>query len=184
MKSFFERLSSSALALLFVVSIVSATSPTLVSAFGSGTGTTGDPIHIDDCSDLMDLADNIDAEADLTKAYVLTASINCSAENNFVMIGSQANFTGVFDGGNYTITVDLSLVGENHAALFRIIGAGGIVRNLTVAGEVDSDSDYVGLLAASVEGGTITNVHTTGTVTAVGSFVGGVTGQAGCVLLL
>jgi hypothetical protein len=106
-------------------------------------------------------------------AYIPTGSTN----NDWTPIGKAAPFTGIFDGGGCTL--DNLYIDDNtldNAGLFAQVGAGGVVRNLTVAGEVTGHNS-IGGVAGSVDGGgslqrCVTRVKVTGNST-----VGGVAGS-------
>ena len=87
-----------------------------------------------------------------TQGYFLLVN-DISAPTN-IMIGSGSPafpFSGSFDGGGNTITVNINLPGQDNLGLFRRIGKQGRVRNLTVAGRV-TGQNYVGALAGASSG--------------------------------
>lgn len=119
-------------------------------------------ILISSPQDLMALAQT---DADLDANYRLTQDIDFSTGSPLTskVIGNYASgddnhpFTGIFDGNGYAIT-GLSLSGE---ALFSYIGAGGILRNLTlINARVEdgvSDSSHSPAVLVGRNAGTIEN---------------------------
>lgn len=104
-------------------------------------------------------------------------------------IGTAAiPFTSTFDGNSYTLsnpTVDISGAGTVYAGIFGVVGAGGVVKNLsltnaTILGTATSGTVYTGVVAQSA--GLVDNVRFSGTVhgTATGagtdSLAGGLVG--------
>jgi len=89
-------------------------------------------------------------------------------------------FTGVFDGNGHTITVDIYRLNDWSVGLFGVIvdlfgdGTGGVVKNLTVAGNIVGDRSVGGV--AWWNNGTIKNVSVTANVTG-DQIVGGIAGE-------
>ena len=139
-------------------------------------------------------------------------------EQNWIAIGSNGKvnpqFTGIFDGGNNTIaglnvnyksqTHQLTLAGaatpsyQLNAGLFGVLAKGGVIKNLTVEGQIivnmdnspkDSDGKdawtYVGGIVAQVNGGTVQKCTSKVNILA-GEYafgktrVGGIVGRAYC----
>ncbi len=69
---------------------------------------------------------------DLTETYKLENNIDLTG--NFEPIGSlNAAFTGEFDGGGHTIRgLQIDKTRENCVGLFRKVGTGGVIKNLTL----------------------------------------------------
>ena len=139
-------------------------------------------------------------------------------EQNWIAIGSNGKvnpqFTGIFDGGNNTIdglSVNynktahiLTLAGETtpsyqlNAGLFGVLAKGGVIKNLTVEGQIIVNMDnspkdskgndawtYVGGIVAQVNGGTVqkctSKVNILAGDNAFGKArVGGIVGRAYC----
>ena len=139
-------------------------------------------------------------------------------EQNWIAIGSNGKvnpqFTGIFDGGNNTIdglsvnynstAHKLTLAGEVNpsyqlnAGLFGVLAKGGVIKNLTVEGQIivnmdnspkDSDGKdawtYVGGIVAQVNGGTVQKCTSkvniiAGEYAAGKTRVGGIVGRAYC----
>ena len=94
--------------------------------------------------------------------------------------GSPINFTGTLEGLGHNIT-GLTINDSSHSnlGLFSVIGSGGVVRDLTLSGNVTAGSNVanVGLLAGTNRG-VINNVGATARIT-FGSSVNGVGGLVG-----
>ena len=72
-------------------------------------------------------------------------------------------YTGIFDGGGYTISnLVIKRSGTIEQGFFRYIGATGVVKNLTLKGSVDGNNKTAGI--ASLNRGTIEGVTMNGTV--------------------
>ena len=103
--------------------------------------------------------------------YVLTADIDLSGITDHAPIGGLAPFTGELDGNGHSITGLTSTRG----GLININN--GTVHDLGVVGaDVALTGGRVGILA-NVNGGTVSGVYTTGSVTGT-SRVGGVVGDS------
>ena len=82
--------------------------------------------------------------------YQLTANIGSSESPVTVSAGNQSNsFIGFFDGGGYTIYVNLNNGSEMYTALFPKI-SGATIRNLTVDGSVTGGDFSAGLVGNAV----------------------------------
>ena len=86
---------------------------------------------------------------------------------------SVKDFKGTFDGNGHTITVAIS--GNANQALFAKNAAGGTIKNLIVAGSVSGTSPVAGICAQNY--GTIESCANYATISARGSYSGGITGQ-------
>lgn len=133
---------------------------------------------------------------DTTASYILGSNLDLSGllsdasgmwntSYGFVPVGSAGSpFTGSLDGKGYSISGLYSNSAADYAGLFGYISGARIsdlgLTNLSVTGS----GEYVGGLIGYSDGGTISKVYTTGTVsgTAADSSVGGlVGGNAGTV---
>ena len=132
-------------------------------------------------------------------------------EQNWIAIGSNGKvnpqFSGIFDGGNNTIdglnvnynstAHKLTLAGaaepsiQLNAGLFGVLAKGGVIKRLTVEGQIIVNMDnvtdwsYVGGIVAQVNGGTVQNCTskvniTAGEYAAGKTRVGGIVGRAYC----
>jgi len=133
-----------------------------------GSGTAADPWQLSAPEHLLWINDD---QERLGGYFVLMNDI--TAPENF-MIGSPAlRFSGNFDGGHNTITVEIYSPEMDHAGLFRFINFNGVVRNLNVAGNVYANH-RVGALAGTNNGkviGSSSDAYVSGR-SAVGGLVG------------
>ncbi len=190
------------LVLLVVVTLVASFSlmeAQPASAFsGAGAGIEGDPYQITNCTQMQEIENDLDA------VYRLTTSLDCSSNgSNVTATNDSLNiFTGIFDGGNNTVTVDIDTGIFDFAGLFRrtngatitdITVNGSVVGNFQtggLAGRADDTYIYNAISNATVSGGqsvggligfgrsnTIESSSATGNVTGSGDLVGGLVGQ-------
>ena len=101
-------------------------------------------------NEFISLVDGEDSAACAT----LTADIDFSAYDN--MIGVKRRYTGTFDGCCHKITVNYDSPGE-YRGLFKFIGEGCEVKNLQVAGRIQSHNQYAAGLVADMYSGTVSN---------------------------
>ncbi|MCC7701095.1 filamentous hemagglutinin N-terminal domain-containing protein [Janthinobacterium sp. GW460P] len=132
------------------------------------------------------------ASLGLGNSYRLAGNIDASGTANwndgqgFVPIaGSGGGFSGVFDGGGFTLSnlkVDRSLVPGLAAGLFGTV-QGGTLRNLTLSGGSITGRTNVGALAGEVVSGTISGVNSSVAVSGQRN-VGGLVGSNGGAITL
>ena len=107
-----------------------------------GYGTEDDPYIIPDLDTLAFYRDMINTGSDskYNRAhYILTANINLGGgEKPWTPIGSNKDhaFTGTFDGNGHTISELYINSNDDVAGLFGYVGRGGMIRDLTVEGEI------------------------------------------------
>ncbi len=83
---------------------------------------------------------NIVKKGETDADAILTADISVSTANDFAPIGTSENkYSGTFDGGNHTITVNLS--GGENTALFAFAD-NATIKNLTTAGTIAASGKY------------------------------------------
>ncbi|MFR9576464.1 MAG: GLUG motif-containing protein [Rikenellaceae bacterium] len=112
--------------------------------------------------------------------YVLTSNIDLKN----VSWTPLPEFTGTFDGDSYTISglkIDASHGTSYDYGLFKIVSTGGVVKNLTVEGEIDLSSvsglQSVGLIAGYLNTATLENCEVSGSINTLDSkYIGGVVG--------
>ncbi|MFI3295205.1 MAG: GLUG motif-containing protein, partial [Rikenellaceae bacterium] len=112
---------------------------------------------------------------------LLTADIDLSAicsssEGNWEPIGKSTSvlFSGTFDGGGYSISglyIDAS--SSSNLGLFGCVGAYGVVKNISISGNITGFKDVGGL--AGVNNGTIINCYNNAWVTGT-EYIGGIVG--------
>ena len=120
----------------------------------------------------------------LTCHYKLTENVTLSGTNNWTAIGYNYynDFAGSFNGQNYTITnLSINATGSNQG-MFGYTGSGGMVQNVGLVGVSISVNvsgiNHVGGVAG-INGGTVQNCYSTGSVGGNCSKVGGVVGLNG-----
>ena len=107
-----------------------------------GSGMESDPYIIPDLEMLEFYRDMINTGSDskYNRAhYILTANINLGGgEKPWTPIGSNKDhaFTGTFDGNGHTISELYINSNDDVAGLFGYVGRGGMIRDLTVEGEI------------------------------------------------
>ena len=110
---------------------------------------------------LAELVNN--GETDIN--IILTGNITLTGE--WTPIGDYYNqYTGTFDGGNYTITGLTVTTSDQYAGLFGYIGSGGTVKNVVLKDvQIESDNQYgcVGGVAGN-SNGNIENCSVSGSV--------------------
>ena len=94
-------------------------------------------------------------------------------------IGKSGNsFKGEFDGNSHTIRgLYFNDTNKGDVGLFGFVGAGGTVKNVTLADSYVSGSWYVGGICGQNYGGTVEGCRNTGRVYGTRQFVGGVCGH-------
>ena len=107
-----------------------------------GSGMESDPYIIPDLEMLEFYRDMINTGSDSkynSAHYILTANINLGGgEKPWTPIGSNKDhaFTGTFDGNGHTISGLYINSNYDVAGLFGYVGRGGMIRDLTVEGEI------------------------------------------------
>ena len=156
-----------------------------------GSGTSADPFVICDANTLQRI------DADLGAHYVQTTDIDLS-EALFTPLAffdieaalasddepGPMGFVGQYDGDGYSIfgltineTGDDDDESNGPAALFRTVGAGGIIKNLYLE-DVDVQGNAGAAVVAGDLMGTIRDVHVRGIINISGSgYVGGLAGR-------
>lgn len=150
--------------------------PLKVSAEGSltGNGTAQSPYEISSEADLIAFR-NLVNNGNPDISGILTTDITVSAD--WTPIGdynAELTYTGTFNGGGYTITLNATDSSRNYQGLFGYNA--GTIDNVTVAGTI-SGTEYAGGIAA-INKGSITNSKNQAAVTTADpvSFAGGIAG--------
>lgn len=86
-------------------------------------------------------------------------------------------FIGTFDCDGHTIRGLYVNVNENYVGLFGCVGAGGTVKNVTIADSYVSGKVNVGDICGRNDGGTVENCTSGCTVKGTGNAVGGICGS-------
>jgi hypothetical protein len=152
--------------------------------YGGGTGEPNVPYLIYTAEHLNDLG----AEPnDYDKHFKLMADIDLSGYlYDRAVIAPDVNddesgfdgtpFTGVFDGNDHIIS-NLTIEGESYLGLFGKLGSGAILSHLGMEAVDVHGDDYISGLVGWSENSSITNCHSTGSVTGDGA-VGGLVGHS------
>ena len=154
---------------------------------GAAAADSEDVIEIDTPEELAKIG--VDEKYPLDGNYILTADIELGGNetNQWTPIGTSGNkFTGTFDGDGHTISGlyinnDASTYGV--AGLFGYVGTGGMIRDLTVEGEIDPEdrNGSVGGIVGANDGtvsNCISDVDIKNTTGYAGATIGGVVGNA------
>lgn len=128
------------------------------SSFSGGDGTSGSPYVISDCTQFPLMNDY------LSDSFVLEHDLDCTTLGLDVMVGQfpSSPFTGSFDGGGNTVTIELTDPSQPGLALFRAVG-GGYIGDLTVNGSVFGQDMDASVVAVAIGAG-LENVHASSTV--------------------
>lgn len=156
--------------------------------FSGGAGTSEIPYKISSARDLKYMStymtngykdvDGFRAD-DFRSAHY--KQMNYIDAGNLTPIGTSSNpFSGVYDGNNQTLTVNIS-TDSQYTGVFGYIN-GATISNLTVEGNIASSEVFVGGIAGAAMGAHITgctnkaNVSTTSST--ANAYVGGIVGNA------
>ena len=137
------------------------------------------PEYISCYEDLKAFALRVNSgETDL--CAVLTCNIDASAsaqQRDWIPIGNNSRqYTGSFDGDNYTIYgLTYNNSANGYAGLFGAVGPDGVVQNVGLEDGEITGTDYTGGVAG-YNAGTIIYCHSTGFVSGSGDYAGGVAG--------
>ncbi len=162
----------------------------------NGEGTEENPYLISNSSDLFRLSKVVNSSLTTTYGdlyYKQTADIDLANEE-FTPIGMMYNdyanasdnsenpnnqFRGIYDGDNHKI-IGLNAVNTTQkyrTGLFGVVKGTGVVKNLSVSGNVTGNQYNCGGITGELRyGGTIENCSFTGTVSGL-DYVGGITGK-------
>ncbi|MDR1183710.1 MAG: hypothetical protein LBK67_02815 [Coriobacteriales bacterium] len=149
-----------------------------------GDGTEVSPYEIGDLDSLLKM-DRVVNSADISvrdkyrsKCYKLTADIDMAGAS-WVPLGGGAlttAFTGSFDGNGKTIS-NLGLSGTTYLGFFGYTGGAAVIENLTLKDfSIEGTSSLGAVVAYSAATTTIKDCAASGTITANGSNIGGITG--------
>ena len=153
-------------------------------AFGlSGAGTAASCTGGCEGYELMNNLDFEDADGDgaaddksIWAEGAAAAGVPDAVADGWVLISGR--FTATFEGNNYTISnLYINRSSADNVGLFRVLGAGGNVRNLGIEGGSVRGRNRVGGLVGENIGGTISDCHATVNVTASRNDVGGLVGE-------
>jgi hypothetical protein len=147
----------------------------------TGEGTAAAPYEVSDLDLLLKMGRVVNS-SDITirnkyraVSYRLTADIDLDGVP-WSPLGGIANataFTGIFDGGGKTIS-NLRLSGTTYLGFFGYV-SGATITNLMIEDFSIGGTDTIGAVAAYSSAATITDCAVSGTITANGSAIGGIT---------
>lgn len=157
-----------------------------VGPFSGGSGTGPDPYQISNCADLRAIDDTATY---LSKSFVVTTDLDCSASSFTPLVNGSTYFSGVLEGANNTISGLTISCSTNNCGLFTILN-GGTVKNLSfTTPSVTSSAKNIGLIAGSgtgsllidniaVNGGNVTSTYSASATTHTDeSPTGGILGE-------
>lgn len=137
---------------------------------GEGDGTEEAPYIITSCEQFIEMNNNLSAH------YVMTTDLDCTANGNDIMIGTdEAPFTGNFDGDEYEIIINID-EDEDRIGLFRET-LDAEVMNVEVAGSVIGGTNYTGGLIGYAFDTMVRNVSVTADVSGQFYDIGGLAGH-------
>lgn len=139
---------------------------------GSGSGTSVDPYLVTSATQLNEVRN------DFTAYYKQTADIDLSGYPNWTRIGNSIslddNFTGTYDGDGHKVTgLSITSTAANGNGLFGVVGAGGVIKNLGVSGDVSgiqsarvfgNEKVTIAMLAGSIGDSKLNTIFTVGKV--------------------
>ncbi len=127
------------------------------------------------------LANNIDLTAALNSTYstsdVWGTRSSTPTGTGFAPIGGTGNFTGSFNGQNYTISnLYINRSASSNIGLFAQMSGSASISNLALTGVNIRGASSVGGLVGAKNSGTVTSVSVAGNMTGSGDYIGGLTG--------
>ena len=145
----------------------------------SGAGTPEDPYMICDVDDLQEMNNDLSAHYALANDIDASETSIWNGGDGFEPIGDDEDnsFTGSLDGDGYSITgLYINRMFTNHVGLFGHID-GGTVENVGLIENNITGSSHVGGLVGEIREGIVSNSYATGSVSGIGTFVGGLVGE-------
>ena len=132
-----------------------------------GAGTVDDPYIISSADDWYDFAHNVTIGRNYSGYHVkLTANISVSKmAGNYQADDNYQPFSGIFDGNNKTLTLNVSNQGR-FAAPFKCV-SGATIKNLRTAGTISGGGNADGKLLAGIVGMSFGNTTITNCVSCV-----------------
>ena len=109
------------------------------------------------------------------RKFVLTSDVSLSTGEGFAPIGTEENiFKGIFDGGNHTVSLNLTAGEADYVGLFGYTGQDSVIRNVTIAGKVNGKAYVGGIVGYSL--GSVINCNNKADISGEGN-VGGLVGK-------
>jgi hypothetical protein len=153
----------------------------------SGNGTLATPFLITSRADLEAIDTCLNNGDDTTGQYFKQMADISLSSSVWAPIGGTTWFAGTYDGGCFSITgMTINSPGVNYLGFFGKLGRAATINNMRITGASitggSTGGGFIGILAGgSASGGsglTVNGVIASGTITASGSFVGGLIGSA------
>ena len=143
-----------------------------------GTGTENDPYIIYNHETWKKYAEAILNKTDNFKNKHFKVVKDFTVEGNTKIGIMDFQFAGIFDGNGHTITYNMSFTsGESNQGLFGTISNTAIIRNLKVAGTLNTlntGNANIGSIVGINKGGLIENCESSVVITAKGARIGGI----------
>lgn len=118
---------------------------------------------------------NSDVQSTLSLGCVLLSDVDFS-NYAWTMVGTMVSaYTGTFDGSDHTINGIAIESTANYSGVFRYVGSAGVIQNVNLENLTVSGTGYTAGIAGH-NYGTISNCKIYGTISATGSYTGGITG--------
>ena len=147
---------------------------------GSGSGTKNDPYQITSAAQLVEFANWVNASADNAGACaVLKNNITLSSAWTTPIGNNTRQYTGTFDGGDFTISNFSFTTSRDTTGFFGRIGGGAVIKNFTIDGTISSSHGFVGVIGTSWGNATISNIHSKVNITCTKSRHAGILGYQG-----
>ena len=163
------------------LALILSSASLLSQTFGGGSGTYYDPYLISNKAHWDELVYWVNVEGESFKAdnFKLTDNIGSRVDPVTETVGTDNQyewFAGHLDGGNYTITVNISS-SNMYVGLFAQLGEGSSIVNLNVIGQIQpTNSIYVGAIVGYDWGSNIDNCHNFAEINGIATHTGGVVG--------
>ncbi len=117
-------------------------------------------------SDWQDFAEIVNSGTNPAANAKMTADIDLGDDQTHIGLmteGAEPFYAGVFDGQGHTLTVNYVGVGNQIVAPFTLI-SGATIKNLHVAGSIQSSYAYIGVVGMAVSGSVISKVWMSATM--------------------
>ncbi|CCV64247.1 conserved hypothetical protein (predicted large exoproteins involved in heme utilization or adhesion) [Alteracholeplasma palmae J233] len=147
---------------------------------GNGLGTKEMPFLIKNAEDMYKLSEDVlKGNSYLNFYFKVDDKIEQIELGNFNAIGTSAKpFQGIFDGNGVNFVLEINKTAEDYQGLFGYITTGAVLENFSISGSITGKSN-VGSAVGRVVRGIVRNIYNEATVTAIGSYAGGIAGFIG-----
>lgn len=135
--------------------VVPTPDPSFKFECSGGTGKYSDPYLISTARDFMNLTLALYSGESFAGTYFRqTADLDMNEIDDYIGIGSQGTFAGVYDGNGYTIHAELSGTDQ---CIFPYVS--GLIMNLGTTGSVRNTAQAAGICRSIRQGGGIVNCY-------------------------